>query len=178
MHGRSGGRVLPTRGLRISRSFDSLILETTEAGRPGAAAERLELHREGGHALTTVGGRAFRVRWTTSAGSEPVSTATGSERSGPDATGNTGRVALTVGPEHYPLVLRSREPGDRVATSGGTRKLKKLFGERKVPVSERGRIPVLADRTGRVIWVSGLAIAEWARPAPDGADLLIEIENA
>lgn len=178
MHGRSGGRVLPTRGLRISRSFDSLILETTEAGRPGAATERLELHREGGHALTTVGGRAFRVRWTTSAGSEPVSTATGSERSGPDATGNTGRVALTVGPEHYPLVLRSREPGDRVATSGGTRKLKKLFGERKVPVSERGRIPVLADRTGRVIWVSGLAIAEWARPAPDGADLLIEIENA
>ena len=178
MHGRSGGRVVPTRGLRISRSFDSLILETSEAGRPGAAAERLELHREGGHALAIIGGRVLRVRWSTGAGSEPTSIATRADSSGPAAPVRTGRVALAVGPEHFPLVLRTRAPGDRVATPAGTRKLKKLFGERQVPVWDRDRIPVLADRTGRVVWVSGLAIAEWARPAPGEAGLVIEVENA
>ena len=179
MHGRSGGCVLPTRGLRISRSFDSLILEeTTGAGGPDAAAERLELHREGGHAVTTIGGRGFKVRWSTQTGSPPAWTATRADSPGPSDTVRSGRVALAVGPEHYPLVLRSRAPGDRVATPAGTRKLKKLFGERRVPVGDRGRIPVLADRTGRVIWVAGLAVAEWAKPAPGGADLVVEIENA
>ena len=178
MHGRSGGRVLPTRGLRISRSFDSLILETTEAGRPGAAAERLELRREAGHAVTTIGDRIFRVRWSTDPSSEAASGGARDDSSGSSGATHAGRVALTVGPEHYPLVLRSRAPGDRVATPAGTRKLKKLFGERQVPVGDRGRIPVLADRTGRVIWVSGLAVAEWARPEPGGADLVIEIESA
>ena len=175
--GRSGGRVLPTRGLRISRSFDSLILETTETDRPGPETGGLELYREGGHDLTTIGDRSFRVRWTTNAGSEPGLKESSTDEAGLQPAGAAGRVALAVGREHYPLVLRSRAPGDRIATSGGTRKLKKLFGERKVPVCERDRIPVLADRSGRVIWVAGLATAEWARPSPDGADLVIEIEN-
>jgi tRNA(Ile)-lysidine synthetase-like protein len=109
---------------------------------------------------------------------EPAPTTMRADSSGPSATTWTGRVALAVGPEHYPLVLRSRVPGDRVVTAAGTRKLKKLFGERRVPVGDRGRLPVLADRTGRVIWVSGLVVAEWARPAPGRADLMIEIENA
>ena len=58
------------------------------------------------------------------------------------------------------------------------RKLKKLFGERSVPLGERSRIPVLVDCSGRVVWVPGLVTASWARPESTGADLVLEIADA
>ena len=46
------------------------------------------------------------------------------------------------------LVLRSREAGDAITLPGGTKSLKKLFIDRKIPASERLKIPVLADEAG------------------------------
>lgn len=46
------------------------------------------------------------------------------------------------------LTLRSRRPGDTITLSGGTKSLKKLFIDRKIPASQRGRVPVLADDAG------------------------------
>jgi tRNA(Ile)-lysidine synthase len=83
-----------------------------------------------------------------------------------------------VGPEHFPLRLREWAPGDRIRTRGGTRKLKKLFAEHRISREDRRRRPVLVDRLGRVIWVSGVAVAEWAWSESDEADLVIEIKNA
>ncbi|MBT8462333.1 MAG: tRNA lysidine(34) synthetase TilS, partial [Gemmatimonadetes bacterium] len=47
-----------------------------------------------------------------------------------------------------------------IRLAGGTRKLKKLFADRRIPLSERARLPVLADRLGNILWIEGLAIAE------------------
>jgi hypothetical protein len=38
--------------------------------------------------------------------------------------------------------------------------------ERRVLRSERGRLPVLADRTGRVLWVAGIGPASGRSPEP------------
>lgn len=57
-------------------------------------------------------------------------------------------------------MFRGWRAGDRIRLAGGTRKLKKLFGDRRIPLSERARLPVLADRSGNVLWVEGLATAE------------------
>lgn len=46
------------------------------------------------------------------------------------------------------LVLRGREAGDAITLPGGTKSLKKLFIDRKIPASERLQIPVLADEAG------------------------------
>ncbi len=46
------------------------------------------------------------------------------------------------------ITLRSRESGDSIRLSGGTRTLKKLFIDRKIPASRRHHIPVLADEKG------------------------------
>ena len=46
------------------------------------------------------------------------------------------------------IVVRSRLPGDRIRLSGGTKSLKKLFIDRKIPASERLRIPIIADDAG------------------------------
>lgn len=62
---------------------------------------------------------------------------------------------FTVVPEGR-IVVRSRLPGDRIRLSGGTKSLKKLFIDRKIPASERLRIPVIADEAGMLgVWGIG-----------------------
>ena len=47
-----------------------------------------------------------------------------------------------------PVTVRSRATGDSIRLSGGTKTLKKLFIDRKIPAGERHRIPVIADSRG------------------------------
>lgn len=46
------------------------------------------------------------------------------------------------------MILRGRESGDTIRLSGGTKSLKKLFIDRKIPASRRKYLPVLADADG------------------------------
>jgi tRNA(Ile)-lysidine synthase len=56
----------------------------------------------------------------------------------------------------YPLELRPVKPGDRFVPLGmrGHRKVKDFLIDRKVPLEDRCRIPVLASG-GRVVWLCG-----------------------
>ena len=54
---------------------------------------------------------------------------------------------FTVYPDG-PITVRSRQAGDSIRLSGGTKPLKKLFIDRKIPAAARDRIPVLSDRRG------------------------------
>ena len=63
---------------------------------------------------------------------------------------------ITVYPDG-PITVRSRLTGDSIRLSGGSKTLKKLFIDRKIPASERDRIPVLADRRG-ILAVHGFGI--------------------
>ena len=53
------------------------------------------------------------------------------------------------------MVLRSRQAGDRIRLAGGSRTLKKLFIDRKIPASCRDTIPVIADEQG-ILGVYGI----------------------
>jgi tRNA(Ile)-lysidine synthase len=55
------------------------------------------------------------------------------------------------------LVVRSRETGDEIRLSVGTKSLKKLFIDKKIPAEERNRIPVLADDEG-ILGVYGIGV--------------------
>jgi len=46
------------------------------------------------------------------------------------------------------ILLRTRRSGDAIHLSGGTKSLKKLFIDRKIPAHIRDRIPVLTDEQG------------------------------
>lgn len=62
---------------------------------------------------------------------------------------------FTVQPQGQ-LQLRCRQPGDEITLSGGTKTLKKLWIDKKIPASLRNRIPVLADDAGVVaVWGIG-----------------------
>jgi len=55
------------------------------------------------------------------------------------------------------LFLRSRQSGDAIRLSGGTKPLKKLFIDRKIPAGKRDRIPVICDNTG-ILAVGGIGV--------------------
>lgn len=55
------------------------------------------------------------------------------------------------------VCIRSRRSGDTIRLSGGTRTLKKLFIDRKIPASRRDLIPVVCD-DGGIIGVYGIGV--------------------
>ena len=62
---------------------------------------------------------------------------------------------FTVNPQGT-VVVRSRESQDTIRLPGGTKSLKKLFIDRKIPQNLRMQIPVLADDAGVVgVWGIG-----------------------
>ena len=71
-----------------------------------------------------------------------------------------------------PIVVRSRQSGDEIRLMGGTKSLKKLFADRKIPASERYLIPVIADDLG-VLGVGGIG-ANLDRVSKDGIEICIE----
>ncbi len=56
-----------------------------------------------------------------------------------------------------PWVVRCRKAGDEIRLSGGTKSLKKLFIDQKIPQSRRQLLPVLVDNTG-VAGVYGVGV--------------------
>ena len=72
-----------------------------------------------------------------------------------DGIVNTGNI-FTFCPAGN-LVVRHRLAGDEIRLNAGTKSLKKLFIDRKIPAQQRLRIPVLADDLG-VIGVYGIGI--------------------
>lgn len=161
--GRSGGRVDLGDGLRLGRDFDVLWIGRTAEARGEDRPVSLRLPGSG-TAATRIGGASYRISW-------------GRGRPGPTARGGLSwRVASPPPPGQLELCVRGWNPGDRVRLDAGTRKLKDVFVDRRVPRSLRRRLPVLAEapetasgsRTpGRVLWVPGLCrAADVGEPDP------------
>ena len=65
------------------------------------------------------------------------------------------RDSFTVCPQGT-IILRCRQSGDAIRLPGGTKSLKKLFIDRKIPTAQRPLIPVVCDETGILgVWGIG-----------------------
>ena len=84
------------------------------------------------------------------------------------AEGEPGVLYLALEAVEGELVLRPRQTGDEIALPrrGGTKTVKKLFIDEKVPRRDRDRVPVLADGAG-VLAVAGFG-ADQSRLAQPG----------
>lgn len=107
-----------------------------------------------GEGAMRVGGRELRVRW------------------------GAGGEGVTLAANRLPLTVRGWLPGDRMKTRAGTKKLKKLFLEARIPRHQRARTAVVADAEGRVLWAHGLARAADAEPLPGEATITVSITDA
>jgi tRNA(Ile)-lysidine synthase len=62
-----------------------------------------------------------------------------------------------------PLVIRTRRNGDRMSLKGmaGTKKLKDIFIDNKIPIQDRDSWPVITDSDGGILWLPGLKKASF-----------------
>jgi tRNA(Ile)-lysidine synthase len=165
----------------IARRVLRLVLETVAPTAPWRAdhfdaALKLAARREGGGSLDLPGVRLERVsnelkvRAGRSTTTQPYaySLAVGSDVTVPEAglaiTASVRNGASEPGDEAYvwvvpssafPVTVRNRRPGDRVAMSSGTRKVQDLMVDAKIPRSERATMPLVVAADGRILWVIG-----------------------
>lgn len=113
-------------GVTIGRQYDRLVrLECV----PELPETRLSVPGE-----TCIGGKRFVSEYATDLEERPDSV-----------------LVCPVGA----LTVRSRRSGDTMRLPGGTRSLKKMYIDRKIPASQRAAVPVLADDRG-VLAVFGI----------------------
>ena len=130
-------------GIRFERGLSELRLGRARAGAPDAP---LIIAGEQGRGTALVGGRSLVVDWSAAPDGAPQQPA-------------RSALGVVVSLDRLPLELRSWRPGDRMRLAAGSRKLKKLFNDWRVERPERGRTPVLADASGRILWIMGRAAA-------------------
>lgn len=134
----SGRELQLAGGLRIRTEFGEARI-TRDPG-PVPPDAPLALTGPRGSGCCRIGGRERRVAWHPAHEEAPSAQAE----------------SFAVEGDAWPLLVRGWLPGDRVRTPAGTRTLKRLFNDRRVPRGARGRVPVLVDAHGRVLWVAGL----------------------
>jgi tRNA(Ile)-lysidine synthase len=80
----------------------------------------------------------------------------------------------------WPLLLRTRKPGDRFRPAGGrgSKKLKAWLIDRKVPRPDRDRLLLLADAAGRVLWIPELGAVAAGLDAGEGRAWALSLEEA
>ena len=71
-------------------------------------------------------------------------------------------------------VIRARQTGDRIRLKGGSKSVKKLLIDRKIPASRRGLVPVIADERG-VLAVVGVG-ANLDRISDENGSIRIDIQ--
>jgi tRNA(Ile)-lysidine synthase len=142
--GASGRELSLPGGFRIRREFDSFLL--VEDRSPDKDAPLVLPGPGEGMGRAVVGGRTWEVRWGMTE---------------PEDDGRT--FGAPVASLRFPMRVRRWAPGDRIQLPYGSKKLKKLFLEARVPLSERDRMPVLVDARGHVLWVVGLRMSDVSR---------------
>jgi tRNA(Ile)-lysidine synthase len=73
------------------------------------------------------------------------------------ASCNQGLHTYLINPESivFPIIIRSRISGDRIQPKGmtGTKKIKDIFIDTKIPQTLRGNWPIVTDGNGTIIWI-------------------------
>lgn len=175
--GVSGGLVRLSGGLSLRRDFGRLVLYRGEE-KPQRTPQVLEIANSGpAEARITLGGRRLRVCW---APGHLVPEGPGSGPRSPGTAEGGFRWSESFSTENafLPLLVRSWLPGDRVGLPYGTKKLKKLFAERGIPVLERPRQPVVVSGEGEVLWIPGVARSTSAAAHRGGSALSMGVGDA
>lgn len=76
--------------------------------------------------------------------------------------------AIIIGRAYF----RPKKNGDTIYYGGMTHKLKKLFNDRKIPLSLRKKLPVLCDQNG-VVWVPGFGVRDDGVPENERKSLYV-----
>jgi tRNA(Ile)-lysidine synthase len=59
---------------------------------------------------------------------------------------------------NFPLIIRTRRQGDKIELKGmkGSKKIKDIFIDEKIPLAKRELWPIVEDCKGQILWIPGL----------------------
>ncbi len=155
----SGREIHLPNGGRLRREFDLIRLE-----RPPPTVDDVQLRIEPTLAtpfdgLARIGGLLWRVR---AALEDPPAQ---------PETDDRARLPRRL------LLVRGWKPGARIRTAAGTKKLKSLFLEHRIPPHIRHTLPIVTDESGAVLWIPGLIRALGSDPEAGGEAIYLSITN-
>ena len=75
-----------------------------------------------------------------------------------------------------PLIIRTRKYGDRMHVKGlnGSKKVKDIFIDKKIPLSERDSWPIVLDSIGNVVWIPGIKKSKYDKKVNEDYDILLK----
>jgi tRNA(Ile)-lysidine synthase len=125
--------VLAGRGVRLRRAAADYILEKDIVG-----------HGKKGYSIVVEPHRRCAVPeagWSLSTG---------------EGAASEGELAVDLGSSPGPLVVRSGTPADRILKRGRSMGIAKLCSEWRLPLTERWKVPIVADRNGVLAVLGGV----------------------
>ena len=75
-----------------------------------------------------------------------------------------------------PLIVRTRKVGDRIYVKGlnGSKKVKDIFIDKKVSLTNRDSWPIVLDSTGKVVWIPGIKKSKFDKKKTDVYDIILK----
>ena len=82
---------------------------------------------------------------------------------------------LNVSDLELPLTVRTRRSGDKMVVKGmsGTKKVKDIFINSKIPVGDRDIWPVVVDASGKIVWLPGIKKSQFDIPKNEKCDIIL-----
>jgi tRNA(Ile)-lysidine synthetase-like protein len=76
-----------------------------------------------------------------------------------------------------PFYIRPWKKGDEIKLQFGTKKLSRLFIDKKIPKDIRNEIPVITDKNNNILWVYGVAKSEIIRDSRENGEFYLVCEE-
>lgn len=75
-----------------------------------------------------------------------------------------------------PLYVRNKKNGDKMEVKGllGTKKIKDIFIDEKISLSDRKNIPIVVDSNENIIWIPGLKKSKFDKQKNEKYDIIIK----
>ena len=75
-----------------------------------------------------------------------------------------------------PLYVRNRKNGDRIEIKNlnGSKKVKDVFIDEKIPKDKRDGIPIVVDSAEKIVWIPGVKKSKYNKEKNEKYDIIIK----
>ena len=75
-----------------------------------------------------------------------------------------------------PLIVRTRKIGDKINVKGlgGSKKVKDIFIDKKITLSDRDNWPIVVDSTGKIVWIPGIKKSIFDKKKNETYDIILK----
>jgi len=77
-----------------------------------------------------------------------------------------------------PLYVRNRKDGDKISIKGtlGSKKVKDIFIDEKIPINDRDSWPILLDADDNIVWVPGIKKSKFDKQKNEFYDIILKYD--